>query len=102
MRRFTAAIFILAIPVAGCQSSSSGPTVAATPVTGSTADIADFQGARAGQAELGLNNRGYEPARTEGLTAYWWNDATQACARIVTSNGRYETVDTATPADCGK
>lgn len=65
-------------------------------------DIADLAGARAAGGETQMFSRGYAPARTKGLTAYWWNDATSTCARVITGNGRYKTVDTAKASDCGK
>ena len=81
-----------------CAAPSGGASYA--PEYGNTSDIADFQGARAGQAEMGLQNKGYQAARTQGLTTFWWNAATQTCARIVTSQGRYSVVETAPRGDC--
>ena len=70
------------------------------PVAGN--DLADFVGAKGGQAEMGLTNKGYELARTEGLTAFWWNAGSGACAKIVTADGRYQSIDMVSPNDCGK
>ncbi|MGS4947905.1 hypothetical protein ACVDG3_20750 [Meridianimarinicoccus sp. RP-17] len=78
--------------LAGCVETSETAPAQVQPAVGSSTDISSFQGARAGQAENGLQNLGYELARTEGLTAYWSNRDTGACARIVSADGRYESV----------
>ncbi|WP_261400080.1 hypothetical protein [Leisingera daeponensis] len=59
-----------------------------------------FEGARAGQAEGGLMALGYEPIRSEGLTTYWFNRDSGACARITTADGRYSDVTMLPSADC--
>jgi hypothetical protein len=84
--------------LAGCveDSGSSG----GMPSVGSASDLSSFEGARAGQAEMGIQNLGYELIRTEGLTAYWFNRSTGACARIVTSDGRYSSVTMLPAEDC--
>lgn len=63
-------------------------------------DLAGFEGGRAGQAEGGLRNLGYELSRTRGLTAYWYNRMTGVCAEIVTSNGRYSSVRPVAANNC--
>lgn len=70
------------------------------PAVGSSSDLSAFEGARAGQAEMGIQNLGYELIRTEGLTAFWFNRSTGACARIVTSDGRYSSVTMLPSGDC--
>jgi hypothetical protein len=93
------------IALAACETSDGGYATNLPnnpPQYGSTADISDFQGARAGQAEGGLNQRGYYLVRTQGLTGYWWNDRTQTCAQIVTSNGRFSSVTTASRGECNR
>ncbi|WP_261194521.1 hypothetical protein [Pseudoruegeria sp. SHC-113] len=67
---------------------------------GSSTDLTAFEGARAGQAEMGIQNLGYELVRTDGLTAYWFNRGTGACARITTSDGRYSDVTMLPAEDC--
>ncbi|MDB6179698.1 hypothetical protein PAF17_19815 [Paracoccus sp. Z330] len=71
-----------------------------TPAVGSSADLSSFEGAKAGQAEMGIQNLGYEAVRSQGLTTWWFNRSTGACARIVTSNGRYSEVDMLPAGDC--
>lgn len=102
MNKLVIGIFISALLLAGCESTKPGSPTTMTTGTGSTNDLDDLVGARAGQAEEALVNKGYVLARTEGLTAFWWNEATQACARIVTNDGRYESIDTTSRTDCGK
>lgn len=69
---------------------------------GDASDIYDFVGAKGGQAEGGLQARGYELARTKGLTAYWYNASRRACAEIVTAEGRYSSVTTVPNSECAK
>ncbi len=87
--------------VAGCVETSS-PTAPSTdqPSVGSSTDLSAFEGARAGQAEMGIQNLGYELIRTDGLTAFWFNRSTGACARIATADGRYSDVTMLPAADC--
>ncbi len=73
---------------------------AGVPQTGSSSDLTSFQGARAGQAENGIRALGYENVRTQGLTSWWFNRSTGACARIVTSQGRYSSVTMLPAQDC--
>lgn len=86
----------LAAVVAGLGLSACDATTASTdagqPAVGSSTDLTAFEGARAGQAEMGIQNLGYTLVRTEGLTAYWLNSDTGACARITTADGRYSDV----------
>ncbi|WP_127595404.1 hypothetical protein [Nitratireductor alexandrii] len=98
---------VLAVPLAvlfGCQTDTGGsggeplPGVASAPAA--PVDIADLVGARGAGGETQLQLRGYELARTRGLTAYWWNAETRTCAQVVTANGRYESVVEVNPAEC--
>lgn len=84
------------------DESDSGGDSEPEPDASPAGDLADFVGAKGGQAEMGLNNKGYQLARTEGLTAYWWNEGSGNCARIVTADGRYQSIDMVPPADCGQ
>ena len=70
------------------------------PTIGSSTDLTAFEGARAGQAEMGIQNLGYELIRSEGLTSFWFNRDTGACARITTSDGRYSDVSMIPSNDC--
>jgi hypothetical protein len=92
--------------VAGCvvennpQPAPSQPAAPSAPAVGSSSDLSSFEGARAGQAEMGITNLGYEPIRTEGLTTWWFNRETGACARITTADGRYSDVTMLPAEDC--
>lgn len=70
------------------------------PAVGSSSDLSEFEGARAGQAEMGVQALGYEIVRSDGLTNYWFNRSTGACARITTSDGRYSDVTMLPSGDC--
>ncbi|WP_135506431.1 hypothetical protein [Roseovarius aestuariivivens] len=87
--------------LAGCvEDSGSSAPAQGTPSVGSSSDVTSFQGARAGQAEGGLRALGYEPIRSQGLTTYWFNRDTGACAEITTSDGRYSSVTMVPAEDC--
>lgn len=94
------------IGLAGCvaennpQPAPSQPPTTSAPTVGSDSDLSSFKGARAGQAENGIYNLGYEPIRTEGLTTWWFNRETGACAQITTSDGRYSDVKMLPAQDC--
>lgn len=95
-------VAMLAALVAGCSETTNGSSssTAGRPAVGSASDLSSFQGARAGQAEMGIQNLGYEAVRTEGLTTWWFNRSTGACAKIVTSNGLYSSVAMLPAGDC--
>ena len=90
--------FFTIASAAGCVQTTT--TTPGQPAVGSSTDLTAFEGARAGQAEMGIQNLGYELIRTEGLTAYWFNRDTGACAAITTSEGRYSNVDMLPAEDC--
>lgn len=93
--RFTVAF--AALSLAACDAAIP-PTEPGQPAAGSSADLSSFEGARAGQAEMGIQSLGYELIRSEGLTSFWFNRGTGACARITTADGRYSDV-TMLPAE---
>ncbi|WP_245626785.1 hypothetical protein [Aestuariivita boseongensis] len=70
------------------------------PSVGSSTDLTAFEGARAGQAEMGIRSLGYEAIRSAGLTTYWFNRDTGACAAITTADGRYSNVTMLPAEDC--
>ena len=89
------------LAIAGCvEDTGASAPAAGQPSVGSSSDVSSFEGARAGQAEGGLRALGYEPIRSEGLTTYWFNRSTGACARITTSDGRYSDVTMLPAEDC--
>ena len=90
---------IAALGLAACDAPSPSPDPA-QPAVGSSTDLTAFEGARAGQAEMGIQNLGYELVRSEGLTSFWFNRTTGACARITTTDGRYSDVTMLPAEDC--
>jgi hypothetical protein len=91
---------VVATDGGSAQQQPATPPAQSAPTVGSASDLSAFQGARAGQAEMGIQNLGYEPIRTQGLTTWWFNRETGACARIRTANGRYEEVTMLPAGDC--
>jgi len=65
------------------------------------AELQNFVGAKGGQAEMGLQNLGYVSKRVKGLTSFWWKAGSSTCVKIVTSNGRYKSIDIVGAAKCG-
>lgn len=95
--RFALAITSALSLTACVEDTGSG---AGQPAVGSDNDLMAFEGARAGQAEMGITNLGYEAIRSDGLTTWWFNRETGACAQIVTANGRYASVTMLPAGDC--
>lgn len=60
-------------------------------------ELADFVGAKAGQAEGGLNNLGYQNSGG----SYWYNASEGVCVHMPVSQGRFKSVDIVKPANCG-
>ncbi|SIO47771.1 hypothetical protein SAMN05444722_2453 [Rhodovulum sp. ES.010] len=87
------------LALAGCVEETA-TTEPGRPMVGSEYDLSSFEGARAGQAEMGIRNLGYEPVRSQGLTTWYFNRSTGACARITTSDGRYSDVTMLPAEDC--
>jgi hypothetical protein len=90
--------------LSACVADDTTPQYQTAPVVqtqGDGSDLADFVGAKAGQAENGLQLRGYSLVRTEGLTAFWYNASNSTCARIVTSQGKYVSVTAQPLSVCG-
>ncbi|MBY6005032.1 hypothetical protein KUV62_14010 [Salipiger bermudensis] len=86
--------------LAGCVETTEESSAPSAPAVGSSSDLSSFEGARAGQAEMGIRNLGYEPVRSDGLTTWYFNRETGACAEITTSDGRYSSVTMLPAEDC--
>ena len=71
-----------------------------------TTGLEDMVGARAGQAEMELQRRGYVNIRGEKgddrAYTYWWNDDRRQCVTIATMDGRYSSIQPTLPPDCRK
>jgi hypothetical protein len=85
-----AATFVAAVTPAVCVAQSTG--------------LEDMVGARAGQAEAAIQNRGYRYVRGEKgddrSYTYWWNADRRQCVTISTVDGRYGSLTPTTPPDC--
>ena len=99
MKLNIAALTLMIAPLAACVEDT-GSASSGQPAVGSSSDLSAFQGARAGQAEMGIQNLGYERIRSDGLTSYWFNRDTGACAEIITSDGRYSAIIMLPAGDC--
>lgn len=93
----TAICICAVLQVAACVDETD---TAGRPAVGSEYDLSPFEGGPAGQSEMGIQALGYEPIRTRGLTTWWFNRSTGACAQIVTSDGRYSSVTMLPAGDC--
>ncbi len=76
-------------------------TATETASGGAPADIADLVNARAASAKGQMQARGYAATSYQGGAAFWWNPTTTICARVVTTNGRFQTIGTAATRYCG-
>ena len=78
------------------------PAVADAQSTG----LEDMVGARAGQAEMELQRRGYVNIRGEQgddrAYTYWWNADRRQCVSIATMEGRYNSIQPTASPDCRK
>ncbi|SON53906.1 hypothetical protein HDIA_0365 [Hartmannibacter diazotrophicus] len=92
--------FLVAVAVAGCQDA--GTTSQAPSLINPSPGLTDLTGARASSGEMALTSRGYSLAEQKGLTSYYWNATSGTCAEVVTGDGRYQSVSTVSPAQCGK
>lgn len=80
---------------------STVPTYAKTP-----SSLSDLVGARAAGGEEQMESRGYynthTTTRDDRKWTYWWNSSKKECVSVVTYDGRYETVNSASASDCGQ
>jgi hypothetical protein len=106
-----AAISVLAIlALAGCQSPDGVPAsmvppamdATATTTEGAPADLSDLVNAPAAGAQAQMRARGYSFTQQQGSVTYWWNPKTTICATTVASNGKFQTIGTATLRYCGQ
>lgn len=81
--------------------------VQAVPATAQTpGSVRDLVGARAAGGETQLENRGYHyitgSTKNNRKFNYYWNGNTRECLRVVTYDGRFETVTTTSASDCNQ
>ncbi|HIK17962.1 MAG TPA: hypothetical protein IGS53_22110 [Leptolyngbyaceae cyanobacterium M33_DOE_097] len=81
------------------MSNPSSPTSATSaPEVGTPVDrLSDFVGARAGQAENAIQERGYRFVKADNSSgdavySYWQEIDTQYCVVIRTAEGRYDSI----------
>ena len=69
-------------------------------------EVSDLVGSRVASGESSLKNRGYRYVKGyrdyDRSTANWWNGSNQACISVVTYNGRYESINASSSADCNQ
>jgi hypothetical protein len=114
MRVATSILILAIITLAGCQSTDNdadgvpasavllGMDATATTTEGAPVDLADLVNAPAAGARAQMQARGYAFTQQQGSTTYWWNPKTTICATTVTSNGKFQTIGTATARYCGQ
>lgn len=83
--------------------SSSVPAKTSAPEVGTpVATLGDLVGARAGQAENTIKQRGFRFLRADpsgdAVYGYWREATTNNCVIIRTTNGRYESIVYGTPS----
>lgn len=85
----TTAIAALALLLATSGASAGTPS-----------DVSDLVGARGAGGETQLGQRGYEYVTMTKGTQYWWNVQSKACIGIKVSQGRYQSVSSASASQC--
>ncbi|HEX5644505.1 MAG TPA: hypothetical protein VFX62_03225 [Erythrobacter sp.] len=90
---------------AGVAVLAAGAVVAAPLAAKGANDLRDLVGARAGQAEATVQDRGFtyitgHEGKHGAKHSYWWHARQKSCVHIKTSDGRYESITDATNADC--
>jgi hypothetical protein len=77
------------------------PAMANTP-----GSVRDLVGAKAAGGESSLENRGYHyvtgSTKNNRKFNYYWNGNTKECLRVVTYDGRFETITTTSASDCNQ
>jgi hypothetical protein len=83
------------------MSFSPIPASAETP-----GDLDDLVGVRGSSGEDEMISRGYYNHHTaeaeDGKYSYWWNQSKKTCARVFTSDGRYQKIKAVPASDCGQ
>jgi len=114
MRTAVSISLLAVITLTACQSTgddadrvpaSAVPTemdATATTMGGAPEDLADLVNAPAAGAQNQMKLRGYSFTQQQGPTTYWWNPRTTICATTATSNGKFQTIGTATARYCGQ
>jgi hypothetical protein len=73
----------------------------ATPLAAQTVPgLGDLIGARGSSLDGEMSRRGYEAANNIGAAIMYWNASTRTCASALVDNGRVQSIQPASPADC--
>ena len=98
MRYLLSSLFIIVSLIVISQTIQ--PVYAQDPAEG----LSDLVGAKAGQAEMGLKQRGYTYVKTDksgdSSYSYWTENSTGKCVTIRTADGRYQSIVYAPEFDC--
>lgn len=94
MKGFTITASVMAL------SALAGSAQAQTPSA-----LTDLVGARAAGGETQMRSRGYALVKTEKSDdrsyTYWWNASSRQCVTVATMDGRYDSITSTLPPDCG-
>jgi hypothetical protein len=97
----TTAIRMTALLAASAMMVQAVPAMADTP-----GSVRDLVGARAAAGENSLEGRGYHyvtgSMKNNRKFNYYWNGNTRECLRVVTYDGRFETITTTGHSDCNQ
>lgn len=96
-----------ALPFVAVLSVSIAAGLAAPPAHAQRASqMSDLVGAKAGQAESSITDRGYVyitgHSGSSSKHSYYWNARSKNCLHVETRDGRYSSVTDGTPADCNQ
>lgn len=83
---------ITGVILLGMASAASAQTVPG---------LGDLIGARGSSVESEMESRGYAYAGTLGSAVLWWNAQTGTCASVAVDQGRVQSIQSASPGDCG-
>lgn len=72
---------------------------------GNAASVRDLLGAKGSSGEAQLESRGFtfitsRPSGSSMMNSYWWHGGDKHCIAVETYDGRYSTINDATPGDC--
>lgn len=90
------------LALGACGTPPSPPAAPPTPaVLPAPPEFIDLVGTDASRGEAELTKRGYQQAKTQGTTTFWYHAPSNTCLRVVTANGRYRRVSQTLPENCG-
>jgi hypothetical protein len=64
--------------------------------------MGDLIGARGSSLDNAIAQKGYKFAVNKGAASMYWNHDQKRCVSVLVSNGRVDSIQNATSADCGK